>query len=72
MDTLLKIFFKRIMHKVDGLEEIKTIHDLHQATLFYTEDLLEMLMDMNDDRDGFCKDEMLLYANLAYQEVCAA
>ena len=69
MDTLLYCFFKRILKKTEGVESIESASDLCKASFFYTEDLIQMLLGMNDDADGFSSEEILFYANKAYREL---
>ena len=69
MDTLLYVFFKKILKKTEGIESIENASDLCKASFFYTEDLIQMLLGMNDDADGFSSEEILFYANKVYREL---
>lgn len=69
METLLYCFFKKILKKNENVESIENASDLCKASFFYTEDLIQMLLGMNDDADGFSSEEILFYANKAYREL---
>ncbi len=69
MNEILKMLFKEILFKFDGIEKIETVKDLCTATLC-SDKIAYIFAANNDDRDGFGTEEILSIANEAYQEVC--
>ena len=69
MNEILKMLFKEILFKFDGIEKIETVKDLCTATL--CSDKIACIFAASNDSGSISTAEILNIANEAYQEVCA-
>ena len=70
MNEILKMLFKEILFKFDGIEKIEIVKDLCTAT-FNSYKIAYIFAANNNAKDGFSTAQILSIANEAYQEVCA-
>lgn len=68
MEELLRIIFRDILHKEEGIQQIKTIGDLYKVT-WYKEKLLNVFGAMCGDQQGCNMIKILAVADEIYQEV---
>lgn len=69
METILKMYFKRILNKVEEVDSITTIEQLCKAATFYLEDIVQIFAAMNDEEYGLSSRNIVDIANEVYEEL---